>query len=106
MRRALGPYGNAAAAVRREPRLRDDLLWGRVFVSRHSAAAALAAAGLAIAPARRAALLLTLPYLLAAREPRLLRPTAPRDTAEIVAFDAACLAGRVRGSLRYRTLVL
>lgn len=106
LRRAVvGPYGNAAAAVRREPRLRDHLLWGQVFVSPHSAAVALAAVGLALAPARRRALLLTLPYLVA-RDPRVLHPTAPRTTAERIVFDAAVLAGRARGSLRHRRLVL
>ncbi len=98
-------YGGAAAAVRRYPRLRDELLWHRYFLRRRNAAFAAAVAGVLLTPLDRRALALAAPYAWA-RRPHAPTPAALRSSAENVAFDAAVLTGMLEGSLRWRRLVL
>jgi mycofactocin glycosyltransferase len=104
MRRGLR-YGNVAAVVRRYPELRDELLFGGYFLDRRTAAAALGVVGLALAPRRRPALALTLPWALLRPPPRL-SPRGFAAFAETGLFDLSVLAGTVTGSIRHRTFVL
>ena len=98
-------YGNAAKVARDYPEIRDELLWARYFLRPRSAAMAAAVLGLALSPLDGRALALALPYALM-RAPRRPSPAALRAAAEGTVFDAAILAGMVRGSLRHRSLVL
>jgi glycosyltransferase involved in cell wall biosynthesis len=96
--------------ARRIPELREDFLWRRWFLSRRSALFDLAAAGAALAAARRSPLPLVaaLPY---AREVRRHsgrsngRPRREVAAADVVA-DAIGAAALVAGSVRARTPVL
>lgn len=99
-------YGNFAAIVRREPRLRKRLLWAGLFLRPRTAAFALAVLGIVLGTFRREALVLTLPYLVTYRRPQRMALWAIRAQLEATAFDASIFIGLVRGSVRHRTLVL
>ena len=98
-------YGEGAGIVRRYPEMADRLLWKRYFLRPRNAKFAAFAAGLALAPVSRKALLLTLPYA-RLRVPGRPSPGAIRDVVQLTAFDAAIFAGMVRGSWRGRRLLL
>jgi glycosyltransferase involved in cell wall biosynthesis len=98
-------YGKVAAVVQRFPEARERMLWRRYFVRPRNAAFAAAALGVALAPVHRATLLLTVPYL-RERGPRSLNPWEFYSAAERFAIDASVFSGMVRGSIRWRTLVL
>jgi cellulose synthase/poly-beta-1,6-N-acetylglucosamine synthase-like glycosyltransferase len=92
-------------AVAAYPEIRERLFWLGVFQRPRSAAFLAFALALLLAPRSRWALLLAIPYL-AIRAPRTLYRYAPRDFAELVAFDAVNVAGGFVGGLRERQLVL
>lgn len=98
------------ALAKRIPELRETLFFGRVFLSRRSAAfdAALAGFVLVSAGPRRRALALALPY--AAMLARDLRGQPPAFAAKLalahVAADGLGAAALLRGSVERRTLVL
>lgn len=95
--------GLFAHLARQVPELRDTFFYRRVFLSRRSAAFALAVAG---AATRRPALaaLAALPYArMAAND---LAEAGPRLAAARAAADAVGLAAALRGSLAARSLVL
>ena len=98
-------YGQAAAAIRRYPRLREELLWGRYFLRPRNAAVVAAVSGVLLSTVDRRALALAAPYAYM-RFPR--RPWWPvvRSSGEHVLFDLAILSGMVEGSVRWRRLVL
>ena len=94
--RAAVRWGDLAYVVRRHPHLRSELIGGVFWKAEHGLLAA-AAAGLALAPRRRGALVLALPYLWARRG---------RDLPGWAALDVAEMAALARGSIRHRTLML
>jgi len=98
-------YGGVAAVIREFPEARDKLLWKRYFLRERNARFAAALLGVALTPASRAALLLAVPYL-RERGPRGLRFWQLYSSAERIAIDASVFAGMVRGSVRWRALVL
>ena len=98
-------YGEGAGIVRRYPEMADRLLWKRWFLRPRNAKFAAFAAGLALAPVSRKALLLTIPYA-RLRVPGRLSLGSVRDVVQLTAFDAAIFAGMVRGSWRGRRLLL
>lgn len=102
--------GEFASLVARVPELRDAFCHRRWFHSRRGAAFDLAAAGVALAVARRrpAAALAALPYLRLAVDDarRWGRRRAPAIAAVRLAGDALAAASLVRGSARARTLLL
>jgi hypothetical protein len=98
-------YGDGAAIVGRFPEVRRRVLWGRVFLRRENAELLAALAGLALAPWRRWALLAALPYA-RRRWPDSPHPLALWGAAHVVGLDLAILVGMVRGSARWRRLVL
>jgi glycosyltransferase involved in cell wall biosynthesis len=103
--RRVQKYGKVAAVVSRFPESRERLLWKRYFLSPRNAAFAAAVLGVGLAPASRRALLLTLPYL-RQRGPRSLHPWELYSAGERLAIDASIFVGMVRGSIRWRALVL
>ena len=104
LRRGLG-YANWNALVRRYPEIREEVLWHRWFLRPSSAATTAAAAGILLSLRRRSLLVLALPYAWM-RRPRGRHRSDLIDTAGAIAFDAAVLAGLVRGTIRERTVVL
>lgn len=98
-------YGGVAAVIREFPEARDKLLWKRYFLRPRNAAFAAAVVGVALAPASRAALLLSVPYL-RQRGPRGMGFWELYSSAERIAIDASVFAGMVRGSVRWGALVL
>lgn len=98
-------YGGAAAAVRRYPRLRDELLWHRWFLRPRNAAFAAAVAGVLLSPLDHRTLALAAPYAWT-RLPRRADRRTVRSSAENALFDLAVLRGMVEGSVRWRRLVL
>jgi len=95
---------NVAHIMRRYPEVRRDLLWGRVFLRAQSLNTALLVAGVALAPRRRGALALAIPYLVACRQPP--TPAGAADFARGLAYDLSVLRGGVEASVRWRRLVL
>jgi cellulose synthase/poly-beta-1,6-N-acetylglucosamine synthase-like glycosyltransferase len=87
------------------PELRTELFWLRIFQRPRSALLLLFYAGLLLGARRRAALLLTLPYLWL-RFPRYPHPRAVTDFAELVAFDSVNVAGGFVGAAREGELLL
>jgi glycosyltransferase involved in cell wall biosynthesis len=104
LRRALR-YEVFPALVRDYPELRRRLFWGRWFLSRRYAALPAAMVGLLLAPVRPAALVLALPYVWFRRPERLRLPWI-RGQVQGTVYDLAALTGLVRGSVRYRRVVL
>jgi glycosyltransferase involved in cell wall biosynthesis len=98
-------YGNVAKLVRRHPGARRELLWGRLFLRPRDARLLAAVAGVLLSPVARPFLLLALPYVWE-RHPGSLHPLALRATGRAVLVDLSVLEGMLRGSLRYRRLVL
>ena len=98
-------YGNAAAVIRKYPELREEMMWARYFLRPRNAKVVAAVLGVALIPLDRRSLLLTLPYAWF-RRPDAINPWAFKATAEGTLFDLAILLGMVRGSLRYRALIL
>jgi glycosyltransferase involved in cell wall biosynthesis len=100
-------YGEVAAAVRRFPRLRRDLLWHRYFLWRRNARVVSAVIGVSLAPLNRKTLVLTAPYVaFLMLTPRRATPLGLLGQLKVVVLDLNILYGMVRGSLRWRTLVL
>lgn len=95
---------NLVEIARRHPAIRGAL-WRRWAVRPTSVAILAAVVGLALAPWRRVALVLALPYL-RLRGPGLLQPGGWRTTAEKAAVDAVIATTMVRASLRHRTVLL
>jgi cellulose synthase/poly-beta-1,6-N-acetylglucosamine synthase-like glycosyltransferase len=104
LRRALR-YEVFPALVRDYPELRRRLFWGRWFLTRRYAALPAALAGLLLAPVRPGALVLVVPYAWF-RWPAGLRLRTIHGQAQGTAYDLAALAGLIRGSVRYRRIVL
>jgi GT2 family glycosyltransferase len=99
-------YGNASSVVRDYPEIRREIFWGRYFLRARNAKTVGLVLGLGLAAFDRRALLLALPYLWM-RRPRSIAPGyLLHDIAEPTLFDLAILAGMVKGSLRFRRLVL
>ena len=92
---------NLARVVRRYPEVRRRLLFARVFFHMRSAACLLALGALAAGRRRRRALLAVLPYALF-----LLRVRHPREMARLLVFDLALHVAMLRGSARYRSLLI
>jgi cellulose synthase/poly-beta-1,6-N-acetylglucosamine synthase-like glycosyltransferase len=100
-------YGQAAALVARYPGLRrTPVFWHRYFLRARDAEFAAALAGLALAPWRRWALVAALPYVRHRLPGLRLSRGALVGVAQMVLYDAAVFAGMVRGSLRWRRLLL
>jgi glycosyltransferase involved in cell wall biosynthesis len=87
------------------PEMRERLFWRRWFLSRRYAAFLAAALGIGLAPRWRPALLLAAPYAWF-RRPRGLTGADVRGQLEGTLYDLAGFAGLVRGSVRYRQVVL
>jgi GT2 family glycosyltransferase len=99
-------YGNIALVARRFPEFRRRYLLAGVFFRRRDAMLVAFLAGLALARNDRRALALALPYAWN-RRPRGLHPhDLTVAVAQSMMFDLIILVGMVRGSLRYRSLVL
>jgi glycosyltransferase involved in cell wall biosynthesis len=97
-------HANAARVVRRYPELRRELLFGRLFLTADTArfdAAVLGVIGAAVAR-HPAPLALALPYAHARRG----RLRSPKALAQGTLYDAARLAGLLRGAVRHRAIVL
>lgn len=98
--------------ARRVPELRREFFYRRVFLDARSARFDLALAGLALAAARRspAAALAALPYVRALSGHARRAPSSTQGTAAVAAADVAAdivsLAAMLRGSARYRSLLL
>jgi len=103
--RRASQYGEAAAVFKRFPEARHRILWGRYFLRKRDAAYVLALLGAALTGRTRAAWLMTLPYLYMG-VPHRLQLNAAHDFAEGLALDSSILAGAIRSSIRWRTLVL
>lgn len=110
LRRAFG-YGHFADLVAEFPEMRTQLLWGRLFLRRRNAVAALGVAS-ALAGGMQAlrghapvAWAATLPWLIRHR-PRRGGVAGIADAAGGLAYDAAVFAGLCAGSLRTGTPVL
>jgi hypothetical protein len=95
--------------VKKHPELRARCTW-RIFWNRKHAAAALALAGLVVAARRPAAAAAVFPYYLieATRFGRLPRERlrAVRRLPQLWLVEIAEIGMFVRGSMRYRTLLL
>ena len=101
--------GHFADVARRVPEIRRQFFFARLFLSRQTAAFDAAAAGFALAAARRSPLPLAaaLPYAkMLRRRTRNWGARAPQILAVELLADALGLASLVRGSLRARTPVL
>lgn len=97
---------HAGAAIAAYPEIRGQLFWHGVFQRPRSAALLAFALSLLIAPRHRwLAALLALPYL-RMRFPRYRSPYILRDFGELVAFDAANVAGAFVGGVREKQLIL
>lgn len=101
---------NLAHVLARYPEIRADLLVARVFLRTRDAKFVGAAAGLALAPRRRLALLLAVPYLhflLTEGEGRLVGEWRdPKRYAQAVIYDLSRVIGLLRGGLRNGRIVL
>jgi GT2 family glycosyltransferase len=99
-------HANWASLVRRFPEMRRDMLWANVFLARRHAALLVGIVGAVVGgTVWLPALLLAVPYLSLVAPRRFRR----RDFISLfasIAFDAAVIAGMLRGSLRERALVL
>jgi GT2 family glycosyltransferase len=98
-------HGNWATLVKRFPEMRGEVLWLGLFTKRRHAALIGAAAGLAAGALWPPAFALAIPYVWHQR-PRSLSKQEMVDHLLGTAFDAAVVAGLVKGSVRERTLVL
>jgi glycosyltransferase involved in cell wall biosynthesis len=100
-------YGHVAATVRRFPRLRRDLLWYRYFLWGRNARVVSAVIGVSLAPLNRKALVLSAPYVaFLLLTPRRATPLGLLGQVKVVVLDLNILYGMIRGSLRWRTLIL
>jgi hypothetical protein len=100
---------NFPAVARRIPEFRSRPLFGRVFMSRRSAALDAALAGVAVAAARRspAPLAATAPYAcMVGRWARPYRRRAPLVATVGIAADLVGAAALAYGSARARSLVM
>lgn len=106
LRRAL-QYAAWPRLVREFPTMRTELLTHRVFLNPTQVLVVTAAAGLATAVVtrRKAPLVAVLPWLVKRRPSRGGR-AGIADSAAGLAFDAAVLAGLVKGSVKERRVVL
>jgi glycosyltransferase involved in cell wall biosynthesis len=104
-RRWASQHGGWATMIKRFPEMREELLWMRVFTKRRHAALLGAAAGVAAGVFWPPAFALTIPYLWHQR-PHSLHKEELLDHVLGTAFDAAVVAGLVKGSVRERTIVL
>jgi len=97
-------HGNWATLIRRFPEMRKETLFLGLFIKKRHAAFIAAVAGSLLGIRWRPALALAIPYLVH-QAPRSLEDLKYR-TVLGTAFDAAVIAGLVKGSARERTLVL
>jgi glycosyltransferase involved in cell wall biosynthesis len=104
-RRWASQHGGWATMIKRFPEMREEVLWMRVFTKRRHAALLGAAAGIAAGVFWPPAFALVLPYAWHQR-PRSLNREELLDHLLGTAFDAAVVAGLVRGSVKERTIVL
>ena len=91
------------------PELRDELLFGRLFLSRRSAAfdAAVVGAAVALASRSRLPLVAAFPYLqLLLRDVVVWRTRAPTAAAMGLLRDCVGFGSLLRGSWTYRSLVV
>ncbi len=97
---------NVARLAKRYPDFRNDAFWRPWVFRRDDALFSLAIAGIALAPWRRSALLLTVPYLrrLHARLPAGRRRV--RYLVELLLVDGAKFVGMRVGCIRYRIVVV
>jgi glycosyltransferase involved in cell wall biosynthesis len=111
----LGPAGymrhalrgaDAVYAFRRHPGLRDRALRFGVFRNPSLAALALALVGLSVARRHRAAVLLALPYARNLLGRSLATEAGPLLAPYLLTYDLVLAYTSLRGSVRYRTLVL
>jgi glycosyltransferase involved in cell wall biosynthesis len=98
-------HGNWAILMKRFPEMRGEVLWMRLFLKRRHAALIGAVAGIAAGTVYPPAFALALPYVWVQR-PRSLHKQELVDHLLGTAFDAAVVAGLVKGSVKERTLVL
>ena len=94
-----------AAVVSRFPESRSRLMWHRYFMRPRNEKFAAALLGLLLAGIDKRALVLTAPYLIE-RGPRGLHPYELFGSADRMAIDVSGFLGALRGSLRWRTLVI
>jgi Glycosyl transferase family 2 len=107
LRRAVIGGAGFPTLVREVPELRSVFLWNRVFVSRRSAATALAIVGGIVATKRPAAVVAAAPYAWSVLQPR--RPGRKarlRASPVLVAQDVVQCGAAIYGSIRARCLVL
>jgi GT2 family glycosyltransferase len=98
--RSLWRWSTLALVLRRHPQLRR-LLHRRLFWKRSHPSAALAIAGLLVAPFDRRALALCVPLLA-----RRVREAGPRDGVQLAAADVVEVGVMVAGAVRYRVVLL
>lgn len=107
--RSAARWADMAWLAKRHPEVRREM-WGRIWWAPEHAALAAALAGVALAPRRRAASALVIPWLALSLRHRGYGPRGiARSISELpgrAAIDAAGLLALARGSLRYRTLLL
>jgi glycosyltransferase involved in cell wall biosynthesis len=104
-RRWASQHGGWATLVKRFPEMREEVLWLHLFTKRRHAALIGAFAGLAAGALWPPAFALVIPYAWHQR-PRSFQKEELVDHLLGTAFDAAVLAGLLRGSVRERTIVL
>jgi GT2 family glycosyltransferase len=98
-------HGNWATLIKRFPEMREEVLWLHLFTKRRHAALLGAVAGLAAGALWPPAFALAIPYAWRQR-PRSFQKQEIVDHLLGTAFDAAVVAGLIKGSVRERTLVL
>jgi hypothetical protein len=100
-------YGNWPAVVRAHPRIRQELLFGRWFLNRRTAAydAAVLGCVAALATRRWSLLALATPYA-ALRVPRRGGRLGAKDLLAAAVVDSAVCAALVAGSIRERCIVV
>jgi GT2 family glycosyltransferase len=96
---------NLARLAKRYPQFRRDAFWRPWAFRPENAAFTLATAGVLLAPWRRRALVLVLPYA-RLRMPRIGHPSWARLFAQRIVVDAAQFVGMRIGTFRYRLVVL
>jgi glycosyltransferase involved in cell wall biosynthesis len=105
VRRAL-KNANVGAVVARYPEVRDELLWGRVFLQERDALYLLLLAGAMAAPRRPLTAVLALPYVIRRRPGMVAGRPRLKGMAQTLLFDGASIAGTVRGAIRSRVFLL
>lgn len=97
--------GQLVDVAGRHPAMRAQGFWRPWAITRQGAFFAAAVAGTVVATRWRPAILLAVPYL-RFHAPRVRRATDLQLAAQVLAADSARLAGRLRGSIKARILVV